>query len=83
MNFSSVSLLAFILSSSLAFTQAVTPRARAIHNSAIIVDTHADTPQRFLYEDFDIGTTDPKDIGHISLDKARTGNLAPNSFHLG
>ena len=26
----------------------ITPRARAIHDSAMVVDTHADTPQRFL-----------------------------------
>jgi membrane dipeptidase len=71
-----------LLFSSLAFTQTITPRARAIHNSAIIVDTHADTPQRFLYEGFDIGNTDPKDIGHISLDKARAGNLGAEFFSI-
>jgi membrane dipeptidase len=82
MNFSWVLLLAFVLSSSLAFTQTVTPRACAIHNSAMVVDTHADTPQRFLYEGFDIGTADPKDIGHISLDKARAGNLGAEFFSI-
>src|SRR5579872_806396 len=57
-------------------------RARAIHDSAIVVDTHADTPQRFLDENFDIGSTDPTDIGHISLDKARTGNLDAEFFSI-
>jgi membrane dipeptidase len=71
-----------VLSSSLAFTQTVSPRARAIHDSTIIVDTHADTPQRFLYENFDIGTTDPKDIGHISLEKAGAGNLGAEFFSI-
>jgi membrane dipeptidase len=61
---------------------AVSARARAIHDSAIIVDTHADTPQRFLDEGFDIGSTDPKDIGHLSLDKARKGNLAAEFFSI-
>jgi membrane dipeptidase len=70
------------LCSSLAFTQAISPRARAIHDSATIVDMHADTPQRFLYENFDIGSTDPKDIGHISLDKARAGNLGAEFFSI-
>ncbi|HZR56167.1 MAG TPA: dipeptidase [Terriglobales bacterium] len=60
----------------------ITAHARAIHNSAIIVDTHADTPQRFLDENFDIGNTDPKDIGHISLDKARAGNLGAEFFSI-
>ena len=71
----------FLLLLSLA-SQTITPRARAIHDSAIIVDTHADTPQRFLDENFDIGNTDPKDIGHISLDKARAGNLGAEFFSI-
>jgi membrane dipeptidase len=60
----------------------VSPRARAVHDSAIVVDTHADTPQRFLDENFDIGNTDPKDVGHISLDKARAGNLGAEFFSI-
>src|SRR5229473_577010 len=60
----------------------ITPRARAIHDSAIVVDTHADTPQRFLDEGFDIGSTDPKDIGHMSLEKARRGNLGAEFFSI-
>src|ERR1700756_4964754 len=53
----------------------VTDKAREIHNSALVVDTHADTPQRFLDENYDIGSTDPHDNGHIRLDKAKAGNL--------
>src|ERR1700730_14390856 len=60
----------------------ITPRARAIHDSTIVVDTHADTPQRFLDENFDIGSTDPNDVGHISLDKARRGNLGAEFFSI-
>jgi membrane dipeptidase len=60
----------------------VTPRARAIQESAIVIDTHADTPQRFLDENFDIGSTDPADKGHISLDKARAGNLGAEFFSI-
>jgi membrane dipeptidase len=60
----------------------ISARARAIQDSAIVVDTHADTPQRFLDENFDIGSTDPKDIGHISLDKARAGNLGAEFFSI-
>jgi len=60
----------------------ISARARQIHDSAIIVDTHADTPQRFLDEGFDIGSTDPNDIGHISLDKARRGNLGAEFFSI-
>ena len=72
----------FLLLSIALAAQTVTPRARAIHDSAIVVDTHADTPQRFLYEGFDIGNSDPKDIGHISLDKTRAGNLGAEFFSI-
>jgi len=60
----------------------VSARAQKIHDSALVIDTHADTPQRFLDEGFDIGSTDPKDIGHISLDKARRGNLGAEFFSI-
>ena len=60
----------------------VSARARAIHDSAIVVDTHADTPQRFLDEGFDIGSMDPNDVGHISLDKASRGNLGAEFFSI-
>ena len=60
----------------------ISTKARQIHESALIVDTHADTPQRFLDENFDIGSTDPKDHGHISLDKAKAGNLGAEFFSI-
>src|SRR5580765_4462550 len=58
------------------------PGALSIHNSSIVVDTHADTPQRFLDENFDIGNSDPKDVGHVSLNKARNGNLGAEFFSI-
>jgi len=60
----------------------ISPEGRAIHDSAIVVDTHADTPQRFLDEGFDMGSTDPHDIGHLSLDKVRRGNLGAEFFSI-
>src|SRR6266481_1932459 len=60
----------------------ISKKALEIQNSAIVVDTHADTPQRFLDENYDIGSTDPKDHGHISLDKARAGNLGAEFFSI-
>src|SRR6266851_4723892 len=73
-------LLAFAV---LAYAQSpVSEKARAIQNSAIVVDTHADTPQRFLDENYDIGSTDPKDQGHVSLDKAKAGNLGAEFFSI-
>jgi membrane dipeptidase len=68
--------------SSSASPAGVGARALQIHNSATVIDTHADTPQRFLDGDFDIGSTDPTDKGHISLDKARAGNLGAEFFSI-
>jgi membrane dipeptidase len=62
--------------------ESVSAKARSVHDSAIVVDTHADTPQRFLDEGFDIGSTDAHDIGHISLEKARRGNLGAEFFSI-
>jgi len=84
------SLFVVALASSLAAAQAteklseivVSAKAQQVHDSAIVVDTHADTPQRFLDDGFDIGSTDPNDIGHISLDKARRGNLGAEFFSI-
>ena len=79
------SLFLALTATALAQSPAQTPvsaKALQIHNSALIVDTHADTPQRFLDEGFDIGNMDPKDIGHISLDKARAGNLDAEFFSI-
>jgi membrane dipeptidase len=73
--------LLFIFSP-IAIAQTVTPRAKAVHESAIVIDTHADTPQRFLDENYDIGSTDPNDHGHISLDKAQAGNLGAEFFSI-
>jgi membrane dipeptidase len=78
----SLLLCSFALAQSPAADESVSAKARAIHDSAIVVDTHADTPQRFLDEGYDIGSTDPKDTGHISLDKARRGNLGAEFFSI-
>ncbi len=80
--------VAVVVALSLAFAlpvHAQTPvskKALEIQNSAIVIDTHADTPQRFLDENYDIGSSDPNDHGHISLDKAKAGNLGAEFFSI-
>jgi membrane dipeptidase len=68
--------------SSVAQESYVSAPARAIHNSAIVIDTHEDTPQRFLDESYDIGSPDPQDPDFISLDKAHAGNLGAVFFSI-
>src|SRR5215467_11684001 len=61
-----------------------TPKAdaREIHTSALVIDTHADTPQRFLDERFDVGTVTPVADGHMDLQKIRAGNLGAEFFSI-
>jgi membrane dipeptidase len=56
--------------------------AQAIHQSALIIDTHADTPQRFLDENFDLGQNTPVSEGQVDLDKIRKGNLGAEFFSI-
>jgi membrane dipeptidase len=56
--------------------------ALAIHQSALIIDTHADTPQRFLDENFDLGQNTPVADGHIDLGKIKKGNLGAEFFSI-
>src|SRR5579864_4975514 len=60
----------------------ISPEARRIHDSAIVIDTHADTPQRFVDENFDIGTITPISEGNVDLQKARQGNLGAEFFSI-
>ena len=52
----------------------------AVHRSAIVIDTHADTPQRFLDENYDLG--DPLNGGNFNLESARKGNLGAEFFSI-
>jgi membrane dipeptidase len=63
-------------------TQPKVDTATSIHQSALIVDTHADTPQRFLDENFDLGENTPVSAGHIDLDKIKQGNLGAEFFSI-
>jgi len=58
--------------------KALTPEA--VHRSAIVIDTHADTPQRFLDENFDLG--DPLNGGDWNIETARKGNLGAEFFSI-
>jgi membrane dipeptidase len=51
-----------------------------IHRSAIVIDTHADTPGRFVDENFDPSTD--AGTGHWDLAKARAGNLGAEFFSI-
>jgi len=71
-----------LLSAQSSVPAGVGSKAMQIHNSAIVIDTHADTPQRFLDGNFDIGSTDPSSLVQVTLDKARAGNLGAEFFSI-
>jgi membrane dipeptidase len=51
-----------------------------VQRSAIVIDTHADTPQRFVDENFDLG--DPLKGGNFNLETVRKGNLGAEFFSI-
>ena len=57
-----------------------TETPESVHRSALVIDTHADTPQRFLDENFDF--TGPLNGGNLNLESARTGNLGAEFFSI-
>jgi membrane dipeptidase len=52
--------------------------AAAVHQSAIVIDTHADTPQRFLDEHYDLD--DALKGGEFNLESGRKGGLGAEFF---
>ena len=48
-------------------------RARKLHFSSIVLDTHDDTTQRFFSKDFDLGKRNPD--GHVDIPRMREGGM--------
>jgi len=51
-----------------------------VHANAIVIDTHADTPQRFVDENWNF--TDPLNGGMLNYDSAKKGNLDAQFFSI-
>ena len=51
----------------------IAERARKLHFSSIVLDTHDDTTQRFFTKNFDIGKRNPS--GHIDIPRMREGGM--------
>src|SRR3954451_10072894 len=86
MSIRAILLLFPLMACALAAAQSKAPKskldAKAIHESAIVIDTHADTPQRFLDENFDMGSNTPISEGHMDIGKRGQGNLAAEFFSI-
>jgi membrane dipeptidase len=51
----------------------IAERARKLHFSSIVLDTHDDTTQRFFSKDFDLGKRNPD--GHVDIPRMREGGM--------
>src|SRR5215470_2481116 len=51
----------------------ITERAKKLHFSSIVLDTHDDTTQRFFIKDFDLGARNP--TGHVDIPRMREGGM--------
>jgi membrane dipeptidase len=54
--------------------------AAQVHRTALVIDTHADTPQRFVDEHFDLA--DPLGGGNLNLAAIHKGNLGAEFFSI-
>src|SRR5438045_7056008 len=51
----------------------IAERARELHFSSIVLDTHDDTTQRFFSRNFDLGKRNPD--GHVDIPRMREGGM--------
>ena len=58
----------------------ISPRARKLHFSSIVVDTHDDTTQRFLDGKFDLGARNS--LGSIDIPRMKEGGLGAIFFSI-
>jgi membrane dipeptidase len=58
----------------------ISPQARRIHFSSIVFDAHADTPQRLLFDRFDLGRRDVE--GCVDIPRMRDGGIGAIFFAL-
>jgi membrane dipeptidase len=58
----------------------ISEKARQLHFSAIVVDTHSDTPQRMVFDKFDLGHRDAD--GHVDIPRMREGGLDAAFFSI-
>jgi membrane dipeptidase len=58
----------------------ITERAKQLHFSSIVIDTHDDTTQRFLDVDFDLGARNA--LGSIDIPRMKAGGLGAIFFSI-
>ena len=56
--------------------------AKQIHSSSLVIDSHADTTQRLLDDNFDMADPPAGDPGYLDFAKAKAGNLGAEFFSI-
>ena len=56
--------------------------AKQIHSSSLVIDSHADTTQRLLDDNFDMANPPAGDQGYLDFAKAKAGNLGAEFFSI-
>jgi len=68
-----VSLFVLSLPAPVSLGDDIAERAKKLHFSSIVLDTHDDTTQRFFSKNFDLGKRNPD--GHIDIPRMREGGM--------
>ncbi|HEY2017487.1 MAG TPA: dipeptidase [Bryobacteraceae bacterium] len=63
----------FILTAAAAPADEISARARKLHFSSIVLDTHDDTTERLFAKDFDLGKRNSE--GHVDIPRMREGGM--------
>jgi membrane dipeptidase len=58
----------------------ISPKARQLHFSSLVFDTHVDTPQRFFFDHFDLAKCDAE--GCVDIPRLREGGIGALFFAL-
>ena len=56
----------------------ISPRARDLHFRSLVIDTHTDTTQRLIFENFDLGAR--HDDGSVDIPRLREGGVGAIFF---
>src|SRR5260370_41389466 len=75
-----VCISSFCLAALAGSADSVSEKARQLHFSSIVVDTHDDTTQRFLDGDFDLGARSSS--GSIDIPRMKEGGLGAIYFSI-
>src|SRR5579859_722896 len=68
-----VCLVSLLVPMRVSFGDDIAERAKKLHFSSIVLDTHDDTTQRFFSKNFDLGMRNPD--GHVDIPRMREGGM--------